>query len=407
MRLLACLTITAGICGTAYAADVPKFKDYPARIYTGARAPVRFDTPQANQYRTRLRDAAKQPVNFGGRYVFAHWGGSPQCETGALIDVATGQVYFLPFTACNWESFGRPFEFRQNSLLIVVVGQRGEDGPSGAHFFEFTGKNFKLISEADASPEAVEPSAGPVDSSSSLKDVKEAIQPQLWGALNRAGFQTVSTGNSQFKPANISQIADIFLATSFRQPLEINGIKYDLFYNWQADLFALIHYENGIVHNVGFLSGTAAAQIYKLKDEENIFRSMLVARPALAMHLAKDLHLSKDPDGLFTKFIDDEEESLRVQTDLLSMLELLNKGLKDPCHAQAKAYLQGADIKFEGMPALNQGSFYVGIGFPTPDARVLAFGDEASNQRIGFVVYDLNDTKSCKPKSVLTSRFQM
>jgi hypothetical protein len=411
MRLLACLVIAAGGCSAAYANDIPKFKEYPANIYNGSKAPIHLDTQEVGQYRTQLRDAIKGPINFGGHYVFTQLGAGTRCDTGAIIDVATGEVYFLPFAACNWAGFDRPFEFRKNSRLLVVAGQVGEDGPRGAHFFEFTGKEFKIVGDKASSPISLEPAAGPSEAVDSvdaqpMTGVKETLQPQLWGALNRAGFQKVTAQNTSFSGDEISRIADVLLATSFRQPLEINGVKYDLLYNWQSDLFMLVRYKNGIAETAGFLSGTAASQIYKVNDDENILRLMLVARPALAVHFAKDLHLSKDPDRLFRKFIVDEDESLRVQNNLMSALTLLNRGIKDPCRQQAKAYLQSTAFKSKITPDGQKLTFYTGVGFPTSDGRVLAFGDEATNQYVGFLVFDQDDTTSCKPKSVLTSRFQ-
>ncbi|MQW85981.1 hypothetical protein [Sinorhizobium saheli] len=159
-RLLTCLTITGGFCGAVYADDIPKFKDYPAKIYSGQQAPLRLDTPEARQHRTRLREAANDDINFGGRYVFTQWGAGTGCDTGALIDVKTGGVQFLPFAACNWSGYDRPFEVRSTSRLLVVAGQVGEGGPRGAHFFEFNGKEFKPV-YANVTPlAAIEPAAG-------------------------------------------------------------------------------------------------------------------------------------------------------------------------------------------------------------------------------------------------------
>jgi len=118
--------MAAGTCAMAQADGGPKYTDYPATAYSSAKAPLRLDTPQAKQFRTRLRAAAKEQMNFGGHYVFTHWGAGTQCDTGALIDLATGEVQFLPFAACNWSGFTKPFEFRKNSRLLVVAGQVGE-----------------------------------------------------------------------------------------------------------------------------------------------------------------------------------------------------------------------------------------------------------------------------------------
>ncbi len=167
--LLTCLTIAVATCGLAYADSNPKFKDYPSKMYSGREAPLRLDTSDAKRYRTRLRDAITKPVNFGGRYVFTQWGAGTGCDTGALVNVATGEAYILPFAACNWSGFDRPFEFRNDSRLFVVAGQVGEDGPRGTHFFEFTGREFREVGSKAAEPvtanvpSSIAPSAGPVE----------------------------------------------------------------------------------------------------------------------------------------------------------------------------------------------------------------------------------------------------
>lgn len=178
-RLLVCLLMAAGTCGMAHADSGPKYKDYLAKAYSGEEAPLRLDSPQAQQYGPKLRKAVEQPINFGGRYVFAQWGAGTHCDTGALIDVATGKVYFLPFAACNWSGYDRPFEFHKNSRLLVVAGQIGEAGTIGVHFFEFTGKEFKLVGEKITSLPSVEPGAGPIEAATTITEEKLRQNPVI------------------------------------------------------------------------------------------------------------------------------------------------------------------------------------------------------------------------------------
>ncbi|WP_157179904.1 hypothetical protein [Rhizobium sp. CCGE 510] len=174
-RLLACLMVAAGMCGTADAAATPRFKDYPATIYSDLQAPLRFDTPRARQYRSRLEAATNDDINFGGRYVFTQWGTSSGCNTGALIDIKTGTVHFVPFAACNWQGFERPFEVRPNSRLMVVAGQINGDGARGAHFFEFDGKEFKSLYENVSPLATIEPAAGSADEANAIDICKGAV----------------------------------------------------------------------------------------------------------------------------------------------------------------------------------------------------------------------------------------
>lgn len=212
-KLLAGFVMAATLCGPGHAADVPRFKDYPAKIYSGRQAPLRLDTAEAQEHRTRLEEAEKDQINFGGRYVFTHWGAGTQCDTGALIDVATGQVHILPFAACFWSGYERPFEVRPGSRLMVVAGQVGEDGPRGAHFFEFTGTEFRKVGMVPADPvtadnvkpvgqsaepslASLEPGAGPLSREEKIAAIKNdpEVGPllQCYDAALKEGLSTLA-----------------------------------------------------------------------------------------------------------------------------------------------------------------------------------------------------------------------
>lgn len=130
-------------------ARVPKFKDYPAGTAPVAkRAPVDLSTAAARQFRTRLRAASRQQPNFAGHYVLASWGCGAPCAMGAVVDLASGAVTFLPGSVCCWSGVDasfNPIEFRKTSRLIVMSGRINEAGPMGAHFYEFTGNAFREV----------------------------------------------------------------------------------------------------------------------------------------------------------------------------------------------------------------------------------------------------------------------
>lgn len=96
-------------------------------------------------YRTRLRDASRQPANFAAEYVMAVWGCGAGCVTGAAVSLRTGRVTFFPGTVCCWRGDGEMLAFRADSRLLVAAGVVDERGEYGAHFYEFTGKAFKLV----------------------------------------------------------------------------------------------------------------------------------------------------------------------------------------------------------------------------------------------------------------------
>lgn len=119
---------------------LPTFEEYPVTDhYLGKNAPLML-TESDTSYRTRLREAAQLMPNFAGHYILTTWGCGASCVMGAAIDANTGNVYWIPFTVCCWESEVRePVEFRLDSRLIVFSGMRNErPGDRGSHFYHIT-----------------------------------------------------------------------------------------------------------------------------------------------------------------------------------------------------------------------------------------------------------------------------
>jgi hypothetical protein len=156
----AVLAIAQGFAPRAAEAQgrVPKFRDYPVRgVYKGRPAPVVL-TPDSRAFRTRLRAAARRPANFAGRYVVTTWGCGTGCQLGAVVDLKTGRVHWLPHRLCCWPygepPYPAPVAFRLDSRLIVLTGARGEteteDGDVGVHFYEFRGGRFRHLHKAEA-----------------------------------------------------------------------------------------------------------------------------------------------------------------------------------------------------------------------------------------------------------------
>lgn len=71
------------------------FKDYPAKVYTGKKAPLKLGDWRS--FRTRLGAAHKDgEINFAGNYIVTTWGCGMSCVSGAMIDKRTGRVYDIP-----------------------------------------------------------------------------------------------------------------------------------------------------------------------------------------------------------------------------------------------------------------------------------------------------------------------
>jgi hypothetical protein len=156
----------------ASAQGAPKFVDYPAKVYRGRNAKVRLDTPQAQTFRTRLKEAARQRPNFAGHYVLVTWGCGTQCQSGAVVDVLSGMVTFLPGSLCCWSGSDDPVYYRADSRLIVFAGMLDEEGVNGAHFFVIDGSGFRRVATIAKEPEKpVDDDKSPADTGSNAVTV--------------------------------------------------------------------------------------------------------------------------------------------------------------------------------------------------------------------------------------------
>jgi hypothetical protein len=147
-RLLLSFVLPLLLTSAAMAQDrLPHFKDYPVSgVYKGPNAPVVLKRDDRT-FRTRLREASKEKPNFAGHYILTAWGCGTSCLMGAVIDAATGRVYWWDFTICCWsfdvDNKFQPIEFRLNSRLIVFSGARNEkEGDVAAHFYKFENGRF-------------------------------------------------------------------------------------------------------------------------------------------------------------------------------------------------------------------------------------------------------------------------
>lgn len=139
-----CAVLDAGPAQSA-----PRFQDYPAQSYSGrVQSPDLTSHPDARTYRTRLRNAAKGGVNFSGDHILATWGCGGQCLMGAVINARSGYVQFLPGTICCWLEAGEdinPIDFERGSDLLILTGMVDEEEPLARFYYDFSGRDFRLI----------------------------------------------------------------------------------------------------------------------------------------------------------------------------------------------------------------------------------------------------------------------
>jgi hypothetical protein len=108
--------------------SVPQFGDFPSA--TGFKGPAISPRLAGSdrQFRTQLLSAGKEPPNFAGHYRFAIWGCGSECVSGAVIDLATGEVIHPPqagsgrpdFSICRSAYEGSGVEFHVESRLAIV-----------------------------------------------------------------------------------------------------------------------------------------------------------------------------------------------------------------------------------------------------------------------------------------------
>jgi hypothetical protein len=129
---------------------LPRWSDYPAKeLYKGRAVEPVINTPHARMFRTRLREIAARDglPNFAGGYLVAIWGCGSACVGGGIVDARTGTVTMLP-SVSGWREIHDDFEgidFRADSRLLVLSGERDEKGDMGRHFYVMEKGRLKLV----------------------------------------------------------------------------------------------------------------------------------------------------------------------------------------------------------------------------------------------------------------------
>lgn len=86
------------------------FDKYPAKVYTGKKAPLKLG--DWTMFKTRLKWAHQDgEIGFAGNYIVTTWGCGAGCLSGAMIDKRSGKVYGLPIGENTPYDFGCSYEF--------------------------------------------------------------------------------------------------------------------------------------------------------------------------------------------------------------------------------------------------------------------------------------------------------
>ena len=153
------LFVTVSITQTAWAADAPSFRFFPAdqRVGKNVSAIDWSSAPDAKRFGTALRKAFAEGAKFAGHYALATWGCGSNCQVLAIIDMQNGRVTFGPSTELD-------YEFRLNSRLLIgnspsAVHESLQDFggcPENedywavtSHYYEWTGTGFRHITDVN------------------------------------------------------------------------------------------------------------------------------------------------------------------------------------------------------------------------------------------------------------------
>ena len=137
---------------------VPKFSRYPVKVQKARVTKIDFKkNPDARSMRTRLSEGLRGGVNFAGHYVLVGWGCGTGCISGAIIDAASGMVYWpeqfnamgTGITATGYVD--KPVEYKKNSRLLIITGSPGTandnapDRPRGTYYYQWKNNKLRLV----------------------------------------------------------------------------------------------------------------------------------------------------------------------------------------------------------------------------------------------------------------------
>jgi hypothetical protein len=90
------------------------FDNYKVELYKGELAAPDFTTNQeAKRYITRIKEGCKNGINFAGKYTLVIWGCGSPCQSGVVVDRASGKIYSGYFS-----TYGS--EFKKESRMIIL-----------------------------------------------------------------------------------------------------------------------------------------------------------------------------------------------------------------------------------------------------------------------------------------------
>lgn len=127
---------------------IPSFEQFPVNEHFIARqVKLHLAHRRDVKFRNALSFASRQPVNFAGHYILTTIACGASCVMTAAINAQNGTVSWLPFSLCCWnETMTDPVQFRVDSDLVILHGQKNEAGGEGPHYFRLIDDRLLAVS---------------------------------------------------------------------------------------------------------------------------------------------------------------------------------------------------------------------------------------------------------------------
>ncbi len=124
---------------------VPPYTQYA--VDTSFRGPPRVSLADnsARHFRTVLTRGAAEGPNFAGHYRMVQWGCGSPCHDGAIIDLESGAVFFMPHAE------PQAWAYRRDSRLLVANASdqcfdtTAADVPEYSVWSEWTGHDLRPV----------------------------------------------------------------------------------------------------------------------------------------------------------------------------------------------------------------------------------------------------------------------
>lgn len=130
--------------------DLPQFDQYQVNLFASKPMAVRLKSHRDGPtFRTILREGAKVGPNFAGHFTIVTWGCGTACQRLAIVDAKNGQVFFPPQLQPNAyhtvTDGADPFQYRQDSELLIVTGTPMDREKEGIYYYRWNGKYLKQL----------------------------------------------------------------------------------------------------------------------------------------------------------------------------------------------------------------------------------------------------------------------